>query len=262
MLSIFFNFYGQNKSYLGGKIFSWRILGFIIFDFLGKMTRQKIEIKKIDNITARQVTFSKRRRGLFKKAQELSTLCDAEMALIVFSSTGKLYEYSSSSMQQILERHNFHSENPERLISQPSLDELERYASLSKQLEQKTREMRQMKGEELEELNLDELKKLEKLVETGLGRVIEKKDDKIMKEINSRKRKVSSTLLYVKEILLLEANRQLRQTAGAIVVPADPGEQGQSSDSITGICSSADLPEDHDSSDTALKLGLPFPESR
>ncbi|XP_024020322.1 MADS-box protein JOINTLESS isoform X4 [Morus notabilis] len=253
MLSIFFNFYGQNKSYLGGKIFSWRILGFIIFDFLGKMTRQKIEIKKIDNITARQVTFSKRRRGLFKKAQELSTLCDAEMALIVFSSTGKLYEYSSSSMQQILERHNFHSENPERLISQPSLDELERYASLSKQLEQKTREMRQMKGEELEELNLDELKKLEKLVETGLGRVIEKKDDKIMKEINSRKRK---------EILLLEANRQLRQTAGAIVVPADPGEQGQSSDSITGICSSADLPEDHDSSDTALKLGLPFPESR
>nr|AYK27568.1 short vegetative phase [Morus alba var. alba] len=166
------------------------------------MTRQKIEIKKIDNITARQVTFSKRRRGLFKKAQELSTLCDAELALVVFSSTGKLYEYSSSSMQQILERHSFHSENPERLISQPSLDELERYASLSKQLEQKTRDMRQMKGEELEELNLDELKRLEKLVETGLSRVMAKKDDKIMKEINTRKRK---------EIQLLETNRQLRQ---------------------------------------------------
>ena len=71
---------------------------FFVFgkNFLGKMTRQKIEIKKIDNITSRQVTFSKRRRGLFKKAQELSTLCDAEMALIVFSSTGKLYEYASS----------------------------------------------------------------------------------------------------------------------------------------------------------------------
>ncbi|KAK0589094.1 hypothetical protein LWI29_009487 [Acer saccharum] len=60
------------------------------------MTRQKIEIKKIDNTSARQVTFSKRRRGLFKKAHELSTLCDAEIALIVFSSTGKLSEYSSS----------------------------------------------------------------------------------------------------------------------------------------------------------------------
>lgn len=67
-----------------------------LVDFLRKMTRQKIEIKKIDNPTARQVTFSKRRRGLFKKAQELSTLCDAEVALIVFSTTGKLFEYSSS----------------------------------------------------------------------------------------------------------------------------------------------------------------------
>lgn len=60
------------------------------------MAREKIKIKKIDNITARQVTFSKRRRGLFKKAQELSVLCDAEVSLIVFSSSGKLFEYSSS----------------------------------------------------------------------------------------------------------------------------------------------------------------------
>lgn len=61
-----------------------------------KMTRAKIKIKKIDNITARQVTFSKRRRGLFKKAEELSVLCDAEVGLIVFSSTGKLFDYSNA----------------------------------------------------------------------------------------------------------------------------------------------------------------------
>ena len=60
------------------------------------MVRQRIQIKKIDNVTARQVSFSKRRRGLIKKAQELSTLCDAEIGLIVFSSTGKLFDYSSS----------------------------------------------------------------------------------------------------------------------------------------------------------------------
>ncbi|KAF9663355.1 hypothetical protein SADUNF_Sadunf17G0041200 [Salix dunnii] len=47
-----------------------------------RMTRKKIQIKKIDNTTARQVTFSKRRRGLFKKAYELSILCDAEIALM------------------------------------------------------------------------------------------------------------------------------------------------------------------------------------
>lgn len=61
-----------------------------------KMAREKRRIKKIDNITARQVTFSKRRRGIFKKAGELSVLCDADVALIIFSATGKLFEFSSS----------------------------------------------------------------------------------------------------------------------------------------------------------------------
>jgi hypothetical protein len=60
------------------------------------MAGEKIKIKKIDNVTARQVTFSKRRRGLLKKAEELSVLCDAEVALTVFSATGKLFEFSSS----------------------------------------------------------------------------------------------------------------------------------------------------------------------
>jgi len=59
------------------------------------MAREKIQIKKIENATARQVTFSKRRRGLIKKAEELSVLCDADVALIIFSSTGKLFEYSN-----------------------------------------------------------------------------------------------------------------------------------------------------------------------
>lgn len=60
------------------------------------MVRRKIPIKKIDNVTARQVTFSKRKSGLFKKARELSLLCDAEIALIVFSPGGKLFDYASS----------------------------------------------------------------------------------------------------------------------------------------------------------------------
>jgi MADS-box transcription factor, plant len=60
------------------------------------MGRGKIQIKRIDNSTSRQVTFSKRRNGLLKKARELSILCDAEVGIIVFSSTGRLYEYASS----------------------------------------------------------------------------------------------------------------------------------------------------------------------
>ena len=61
-----------------------------------KMGRGKIEIKKIENANSRQVTFSKRRSGLLKKAHELSVLCDVEIALIIFSSTGRLFEFSSS----------------------------------------------------------------------------------------------------------------------------------------------------------------------
>ncbi|KAK4361255.1 hypothetical protein RND71_020207 [Anisodus tanguticus] len=61
-----------------------------------KLGRGKIEIKRIENTTNRQVTFCKRRNGLVKKAYELSVLCDAEVALIVFSSRGRLYEYANN----------------------------------------------------------------------------------------------------------------------------------------------------------------------
>jgi len=61
-----------------------------------EMGRGKIEIKRIENANSRQVTFSKRRSGLLKKAQELAILCDAEVAVIIFSNTGKLFEFSSS----------------------------------------------------------------------------------------------------------------------------------------------------------------------
>ncbi|MQL68540.1 hypothetical protein Taro_000859 [Colocasia esculenta] len=61
-----------------------------------KMVRGKTQMRRIENATSRQVTFSKRRNGLLKKAFELSVLCDAEVALIVFSPRGKLYEFASN----------------------------------------------------------------------------------------------------------------------------------------------------------------------
>ncbi|KAJ1698812.1 hypothetical protein LUZ63_007324 [Rhynchospora breviuscula] len=65
------------------------------------MGRGKIVIRRIDNTTSRQVTFSKRRSGLVKKAKELSVLCDSEVGLIVFSCTGRLYEFSSSKCHEV-----------------------------------------------------------------------------------------------------------------------------------------------------------------
>ncbi|KAH9317895.1 hypothetical protein KI387_019664, partial [Taxus chinensis] len=70
------------------------------------MAREKIEIKKIENKAARHVTFSKRRKGLMKKAEELAILCEADIGLIIFSATGKLFEYSSSGMKMILGKYS------------------------------------------------------------------------------------------------------------------------------------------------------------
>ncbi|CAL9206442.1 unnamed protein product [Musa hybrid cultivar] len=68
--------------------------------------RGKVELRRIEDRTSRQVRFSKRRSGLFKKAYELAVLCDAEVGLLVFSPAGKLYEFSSvSSMEKTVERY-------------------------------------------------------------------------------------------------------------------------------------------------------------
>jgi MADS-box transcription factor, plant len=61
------------------------------------MGRGKVVLQRIDNKISRQVTFAKRRNGLLKKAYELSILCDAEVALVLFSHAGRLYQFSSSS---------------------------------------------------------------------------------------------------------------------------------------------------------------------
>ncbi|CAN6542100.1 unnamed protein product [Malus baccata var. baccata] len=219
------------------------------------MAREKIQIKKIDNATARQVTFSKRRRGLFKKAEELSVLCDADIALIIFSSTGKLFEYASSSMKEILERHNLHSKNLDKL-EQPSLElqlvENSNYSRLSKEIAAKSHQLRQMRGEEIQGLSLEELQQLEKSLEAGLGGVVEKKSEKIMKEINDLQRNAMQ---------LTEENERLRQqkSNGRRLVHVDSEnlitEEGQSSESVTNLCKSNSGPQDYDNSVTSLKLG-------
>jgi hypothetical protein len=58
------------------------------------MGRVKLEIRKIENPTNRQVTYSKRRNGLIKKAYELSVLCEIDIALLMFSPSGRLNHFA------------------------------------------------------------------------------------------------------------------------------------------------------------------------
>ncbi|VVB08411.1 unnamed protein product [Arabis nemorensis] len=238
------------------------------------MAREKIKIRKIDNATARQVTFSKRRRGLFKKAEELSVLCDADVALIIFSSTGKLFEFCSSSMREVLERHNLQSKNLEKL-DQPSLDlqlvENSDHARLSREIADKSHRLRQMRGEELQGLNIEDLQKLEKALETGLTRVIETKSEKILKEIselqkkgmqlmdeNKRLRQQGSQLTEENERLGMQMYNNVHEKYGVESENVAVCEDGHSSESITNVGNSAGAPVESESSDTSLRLGLPY----
>ena len=72
------------------------------------MGRKKIKIERIADERNRQVTFTKRKNGLMKKAMELSVLCDFDIALVIYNSHAKLYQYSSGNIEDVLRR--FHTE--------------------------------------------------------------------------------------------------------------------------------------------------------
>lgn len=86
------------------------------------MGRKKIAITRINDERNRQVTFTKRKFGLMKKAYELSVLCDCEIALIIFTSNNKLYQYASSDMDKVLLKY---TEYNDTVVSQTNKDILD-----------------------------------------------------------------------------------------------------------------------------------------
>ncbi|KAJ9140579.1 hypothetical protein P3X46_031211 [Hevea brasiliensis] len=168
------------------------------------MGRGRVQLKRIENKINRQVTFSKRRSGLLKKAHEISVLCDAEVALIVFSTKGKLFEYSTdSSMERILERYERYSYAERQLVATDTETNgswtLE-YAKLKARLEVLQRNQRHFMGRDLDTLSLKELQSLEQQIDSAL------------KHIRSRKNQLmyeSIAELQKKDKALQEQNNQL-----------------------------------------------------
>ncbi|KAL2478329.1 Agamous-like MADS-box protein AGL15 [Forsythia ovata] len=149
------------------------------------MGRGKIEIKKIENSNSRQVTFSKRRQGLLKKAHELSVLCESDVAVIIFSSTGKLFEFSSSNMQTILTRYSkcmdsLKVSTPE---IKPEKQESMEADVLKEELEKLKMKHLRLLGKDLTGIGLRELGELEQQLNEGMLSIKERKEQILMGQI-------------------------------------------------------------------------------
>uniref|UniRef100_M8CY23 MADS-box transcription factor 25 n=1 Tax=Aegilops tauschii TaxID=37682 RepID=M8CY23_AEGTA len=128
------------------------------------MVRGKIVIRRIENMSRRPVTFSKRRHGLLKKARELAILCDVEVGVIVFS-TGHLYEYANSTAATSMG------------TTMPSI--IQNYQSAQEQhqlLNPVSQVMEANMGERLSNLAVTNICLMENQLEKSLHRIREKKE--------------------------------------------------------------------------------------
>ncbi|KAK9058087.1 hypothetical protein SSX86_022927 [Deinandra increscens subsp. villosa] len=173
------------------------------------MGRGKIEIKKIENVSTRQVTFSKRRAGLLKKAHELSVLCDAEVGIIVFSNTGRLYEFCSSSMRGIIDRYNRATEPSTSQMQAEMSQEQAELELLRNEVARLRNENARLMGNNLGGASVQQLHQLEQQLSNGLISIKEKKDAMLFEEIERSNRK-ERELDYENDILRGEIEKLKR----------------------------------------------------
>ncbi|XAR63134.1 hypothetical protein NMG60_11022968 [Bertholletia excelsa] len=154
------------------------------------MGRGRVELKRIENKINRQVTFSKRRNGLLKKAYELSVLCDAEVALIIFSSRGKLYEFGNCGMNKTLERYQSCCYNSQdNSLQQEPQSWYQEVTKLRAKYDSLQRTQRHLLGEDLGPLNLKELQNLEKQLEGALAQTRQRKMQIMVEQMEELRRK-------------------------------------------------------------------------
>ncbi|KMZ61087.1 hypothetical protein ZOSMA_54G00160 [Zostera marina] len=173
-----------------------------------QMGRGRIQLKRIENNINRQVTFSKRRSGLMKKAHEISVLCDVEVAVIIFSTKGKLYEYSTdSSMEKILDRYERFCYAGKDLTEASLLQSdgeawCLQYHKLKRKAESLQKNERNLIGEDLDSLTAKELHNLELRVEDGLRKIKAQKNNVLFDSIAD---------LKIKEKMLQQQNSAMER---------------------------------------------------
>ncbi|VVA21716.1 PREDICTED: MADS-box [Prunus dulcis] len=161
------------------------------------MGRGKVELKRIENPTSRQVTFSKRRNGLLKKAFELSVLCDAEVAIIILSPSGKIYQFASHDINRTIAMYRNQVGLPEsnnssfRRARTMEFRRNNENEELRRSIANSEMRLKNLAGEELDMLGMQELKQLERQLKTGVERIRSQIGRVISENISSLKRKMS-----------------------------------------------------------------------
>ncbi|GMY18815.1 agamous-like MADS-box protein AGL18 isoform X1 [Fagus crenata] len=220
------------------------------------MGRGKIEIKKIENLNSRQVTFSKRRTGLLKKAKELSVLCDAEVAVIIFSSTGKLYEFASNSMEHTLSRYSrgldldYPQQSSDEHAKEQPQDDVD---ALKNELARLRLEYKRMLGKDLDELSFKDLQLLEDQMSEGILAVKEKKEEAILEQL--KRSRVQEQKAMLENDTLRKQIDEIRRSCKSPFLEFNPLERRFSRLGSKAVSTSAS--EENEYSDTSLHLGLP-----
>ncbi|XP_050364973.1 floral homeotic protein DEFICIENS [Argentina anserina] len=164
------------------------------------MARGKIQIKRIENVTNRQVTYSKRRNGLHKKAKELTVLCDAKVSLLMVSSSGKLHEYISPSIttKQVYDEYqkvlgiDLWKSHYEKMQ-----ENLKKLMETNKSLK---RHIRQRLGECLDNMGFTELHSLEEEMQTAVQVVRARKEKLLSTQIQTKSKKLRNATAYNRRI--------------------------------------------------------------
>ncbi|KAJ7959178.1 MADS box transcription factor [Quillaja saponaria] len=141
------------------------------------MGRGKIEIKRIENSSNRQVTYSKRRNGILKKAKEITVLCDAKVSLVIFASSGKMHEYCSPSTTVVDILDKYHKSSGKRLWDAKHENLSNEIDRIKKENDSMHVKLRHLKGEDITSLNHKELMALEEALENGLSGIREKQTE-------------------------------------------------------------------------------------
>ncbi|XP_022762222.1 agamous-like MADS-box protein AGL62 [Durio zibethinus] len=169
--------------------------------------RQKVEMEKIKNESNLQVTFSKRRSGLFKKASELCTLCGTEIGILAFSPGNKVFSFGHPDVGTVVDR--YLSSNPPETSATSQLIEAHRNVNVRELNMHLTEVVSQLEAERIRAEKLNQMSKASQNNQNWWGARIEELSLPQLQRLKSSLGELKKNVTKQAEKLLIQsANSQ------------------------------------------------------